>query len=120
MTIYWPYGGEAVNFVEARMAPMWYHRKRIPNGFHEVEICFSEPKRLKKTLEIKESVAWLVKVEGSDKWHEIIHFVADDGIREINDRFRELIGSDELAKFDAWNKADAPAATTFWPLLKAA
>ena len=52
------------------------------------------------------------------KWTEMHSLRADDGIKELNDVFAKVVGTEELEKFSTWNKKDGPEATTLWPHMK--
>ncbi len=118
MAIYTRFG-EPCEFIEARLAPQWFERRRGENKIH-----FRKPKQTKQTIEIEETVAWLVKAKATDgrlvcygKWVEMIGFRADEGLRELHQVFEAILPADELDKFHRWNKKDGPEATTLWPLL---
>ena len=126
MAIYTRFG-TAVELTEACFSPIWIERR---SG--EIKRHFTKPKRTKRTLEIEETVGLFVRVKVVDqrqdhgpsgrmlydgKWMDLIHLVADDGIRELHNKFGQMIGADELAKFESWNKKDGPEATALWPIM---
>jgi hypothetical protein len=93
--------GVRVNLLSADLIPVWIEQRR-----GEIKWHYSEPRRTKQTVEVERVSIWHVTAEyaehskdgsckpGMKLWYgrsePTNSLVADDGIREINNKCREL------------------------------
>jgi hypothetical protein len=114
MAIYTRFGGE-VTICEARLIPVWV--VKLPA---EIKWFYSKPTRRFKN--VREMPFWHYRGVYTDignpvcdgKWCDAANLVADSGWQEIDARLIELC-PDGPEKYQERNKADAPAASHFFP-----
>ena len=119
MAIY-TWSGAKVTLTEARLIPVWV--VKMPS---EVKWCYARPAKLRKGAKVEEIPAWHYRGTYEDgekvcdgKWVDVSRLKADEGWNEIGAKLAELC-LDGAEKYNAWNKADAPAASEFFPVISA-
>jgi hypothetical protein len=116
MAIYTRFGSE-ITICDARLIPVWVETR--PG---EIKWHYAKPDKVRKNATVEERPIWHYRGWFADngeplhgnKWVEASGLKADDGWPEIKRKLDELC-PDGAEKFEAWNKAGAPAASHFFP-----
>lgn len=115
MAIYARFGGE-VKIVAARMIPVWIVQSKGAIRWH-----YSKPTKLPRDAKVEEQPIWHYRGYWRDTsnpvcdglWNSANDLKADDGWKEIEAALLEH-APESKAKFEAWNRADAPEASHFF------